>query len=459
MTFATVQPPHSPEAEASVIGQLLARPRIAGEVVGTLLEPGHFHTPAFRALYKEIVSAYYADEPIDPLTIGELCAKTLSRTWQVDESEAVRQVQGLAAGQAAYAGEAVNHAKLIKRDSDYRALLELAATITRAVDGELQSPDEVAAQASHDAMKIATSTLLTQELVSFQDLGRRFVKEQRRLMAAKAAGVEVGAYFGLKFLDNFVKGLKPTEVFILAGEPGGGKSAVSWVASRQFAERQLRKPEDHRVGTLILSLEMGEEDSSTRVAQSLTAIDGGTFREATTTEDDLRRVIAAWGARKGIPLYFNFTSVLRASQMRALIIEAIRRHNVGLVVIDHMRYFDMDRRYQRVEEEDEAKAKFLKQDIATQLNVAVMVLAHTTKAIEQREDRRPRLSDLRGGGMVAAHADFVGFVYRPYNHARQDAIDDGAVKRTDAELIYAKNRHGLDGGAPFFFDPSTMSVN
>ena len=274
-------------------------------------------------------------------------------------------------------------------------------------------------------MKIATSTLLTQELVSFSDLGRRFVKEQRRLMAAKAAGVEVGAYFGLKFLDNFVKGLKPTEVFILAGEPGGGKSAVSWVASRQFAERQLRKPEEHRVGTLVLSLEMGEEDSSTRVAQSLTAIDGGTFREATTTEDDLRRVISAWGVRKDIPLYFNFTSVLRASQMRALIIEAIRRHNVGLVVIDHMRYFDMDRRYQRVEEEDEAKAKFLKQDIATQLNVAVMVLAHTTKAIEQREDRRPRLSDLRGGGMVAAHADFVGFVYRPYNHARQDAIDDG----------------------------------
>ena len=87
--------------------------------------------------------------------------------------------------------------------------------------------------------------------------------------------------------------------------------------------------------------------------------------------------------------------------MRALIIEAIRPHNVGLVVIDHMRYFDMDRRYQRVEEEDEAKAKFLKQDIATQLNVAVMVLAHTTKAIEQREDCRPRLSDLRGGGIVA----------------------------------------------------------
>ena len=131
-------------------------------------------------------------------------------------------MQGLAAGQAAYAGEAVNHAKLIKRDSDYRALLELAATITRAVDGELQSPDEVAAQASHDAMKIATSTLLTQELVSFPDLGRNFVREQRRLMAAKAAGVEVGAYFGLKFLDNFVKGLKPTEVFILAASPAAG---------------------------------------------------------------------------------------------------------------------------------------------------------------------------------------------------------------------------------------------
>jgi replicative DNA helicase len=187
-------------------------------------------------------------------------------------------------------------------------------------------------------------------------------------------------------------------------------------------------------------------------------MDGGRMREGKTSEEDLRTIIREWKARTGIPLFFNFTSTLRASQMRALIVEAIRLHNVGLVVIDHMRYFDMDGRYDSQLAEEEAKARYLKEDIAKALNVAVIVLAHTTKAIENRDDRRPRLSDLRGSGQVAAHADFVGFVHRPFNAASESDREDGLVKRTEAELIWAKNRHGLDGSAPFYFDPSTMTV-
>ena len=453
----TATVPHNPEVEASVIGQLLARPKLVGEVVGTLLEPSHFHTPAFRALYHEIVSAYYSDEPIDALTIGEHCAKTLSRTWQCDEGRAVAQVQALATGRS-FSGAAVDHAKLVKRDADYRALLELADSVREAVGTEQQSPDELAGLTAQRAMQIATSTLLTQEITSYEELGRNFIRRQRELMGARALGIELGAYFGMSFLDNFTRGLRPTELFIMAGEPGAGKSAVTWKAAQNFAERQLKRPVDRRVGTLVLSLEMSEEPSSTRLAQAITGIEGSTMREGATTDQDLAQIAARWGERKDIPLYFNFTSTLRASQMRALIVEAIRRHNVGLVVIDHMRYFDMDGRWNSQIEEDEAKARFLKQDIATQLNVAVICLAHTTKGIEATDDRRPRLSHLRGSGQVAAHADFVAFVYRPYNHAKQEQIDSGDVKRTDAELIYAKNRHGLDGIARFFFDPSTMHV-
>jgi hypothetical protein len=84
--------PHSVQAEQSVVGTLLAKPAALGEVIGTLLEPAHFHIPAYRALYHEIVSAYYADDPIDALTIGELCSKTLSRSWGCSEQEAVVQV-------------------------------------------------------------------------------------------------------------------------------------------------------------------------------------------------------------------------------------------------------------------------------------------------------------------------------------------------------------------------------
>lgn len=452
-------PPYSEEAESSVVGQLLSQPKTVGEVVATLLEPAHFYVPGYRALYGAIVDAYYADDPIDPLSIGELVSKPLSRSWKCTEAEAVGRVQQLAQGRGAkFAGHAVDHAKLVKRDADYRQLLDLSVEINRSVARESEQPAEIAGLASQKAMQVATNTLLTQEIVNYADLGRRFVTIQRTLMAARSQGVEVGAYFGLSFIDSFTRGLRPSELFIMAGEPGAGKSAVTWKASQLFAERQMKKPVEKRIGTLVLSLEMGEEPSSTRLAQAITELDGGKLREGRTDEDDLKKVIDEWNLRKDIPLFFNFTSTLRASQLRALVVEAIRRHNIGLVVIDHMRYFDMDGRWQNKLEEEEAKARFLKQDIATELNVAVICLAHTTKGIESTDDKRPRLSHLRGSGQVAAHADFVAFVYRPYNHAKREDIDEGRVKRTDAELIYAKNRHGLDGTARFHFDPSTMTV-
>jgi replicative DNA helicase len=454
-----LKPPFSKEAERSLVGQMLAQPKVVGEVVSTLLEPQHFYLPQFKALYHEITQAYYADDPMDPITIGEAVAKTLAKTLAIPEDEVVPKVQELALGrkQAPYA-EARDHAKVIKTHADYRALLEIAAQIQIEVEREMQSPTEIAGLVSQGSMKIATSQLLTSDLVAFDDLGRNFVREQRKLMEARATGVELGAYFGLSFIDHYTRGLRPSELFFLAGDPGVGKSSVAWRAATMFAERQMKKPKERRIGTLILSLEMAEEPSSTRIAQSLTGIDGGKLREGRTEQSDLDLVVAEWRKRPGLPLIFNFTSNMRCSELRAVVVEAIRRHNVGFVVIDHFKYVDMDGRWRSAIEEDGAKARFLKQDIATQLNVAVMCLAHTTKTMDA-EDRRPRLSQLRGSQEIAAHADFVAFVYKPYANAKQADIDAGTVSRTDAELIVAKNRHGIEGKSEFYFDASRMVIH
>lgn len=447
--------PHSPDAEASVVGGLLSEPARVADVVGTMLEPTHFYVAPMRALFDEIVAAYYGDDPIDPLTIGTLCSKALSKAWSCDEQAAVRHVGVMA--EEADGDDAVDHARIVKRDADYRALLDLSAVLTKAVEKETDAPEEIAAEASQTAMKIATSSLLVAEIITFEELGRRFVQQQRRLMAARAQGIELGAYFDLPFLDNWTRGLQPTELFFLAGMPGSGKSAVAWKAAQQFAERQLKKPEDSRIGTLVLSLEMGEEPSSVRVAQTVTGIDGGTMREGRTSDADLQAVIKEWSQRREIPLLYNHASILRTSQLRALIVEAIRRHNVGFVIIDHWGYVDMEGNLPKIEAEEE-KARFLKQRVAKDLNVAVMVLAHTTKGAEQREGSRPKLADLRGSGQIGAEADFVAFVHRPYEHATEEQREEGKVHRTEAELIYEKNRHGLTGIARFHFDPSTMTV-
>lgn len=451
--------PFSAEVEGSVVGAMLARPKVVGEVVGTLLEPAHFHLPAFRSLYEATVSAYYAEEPIDPLTIGELCAKRLSACWNCDERAAVEKVRALAAN-ATGNGQVVAHARLVKRDFDYRELLSLAQTVVADVGEEDRSPEELAGMLAQRATQIATSSLLTHELVGFEQLGRNYIQHLRSLRAMRAAGMDVGVRFGFDFMDVWTRGLRPSYVYFLAGEQGVGKSGLAWCLALRFAERQLKKPEGKQIGTLVLSLEMTEEVSSTRVAQNLTGLDGGDLQEGAIDEQQLSEVIEAWRPRRKMPLWFNFSPAVRASQLRALIAEAIRRHNVGFVVIDHMRYFHMDDRrgYRSAADEDEAKAEFLHEGIAKELGVAVMCLAHTTKAIDDTDDRRPRLTHLRGGGMVSAHADFVSFLYQPYAHARQKDIEDGKVARTDHELIYAKNRHQLAGTAHLYFDPSVMEA-
>lgn len=452
-------PPHTPEAEKSVLGQMMnGGPKVAGQVIGTMLEPGDFYSAANKALYETLHGHYYRDEPMDPITVAEAATDRLQHLWGTEDStEIVTRVKSYTQDLAP--GGVVDHAKIIKRDADYRKLVQVGFNLQAAVDAREKTPQEIGADASHEAMHVATATLLTQDILSFGDLGKRYIQVAEEERAARARGKELGAHFGLKFIDNWTRGVRPTELWIMGGEPGAGKSAVVWNAAMRFAERQAAaNPVDEQIGAFVLSLEMGETDSEVRLAQSITKIDGAKLREARQTTDDMKTIIQQWGRRKDIPLYFNFASTLRASQLRAMVVEAIRRHNCGLIIIDHFRYFDLDHRVRDSIQEDEEKARFLKEDIAKDLNVAVICLAHTTKAIESSNDRRPTLSHLRGSGLVAAHADFVSFVYRPYMYASEKAKNEGMVFDTDAEMIFRKNRHGVDGISTFYFEPHTMTV-
>jgi replicative DNA helicase len=448
--------PHNPEVEAGLIGRLLREPALIGEVVGTLLEVGHFHVGAHRVLYGAIVESFFADEPIDPTVIGELRAKPLSRLWSVPESQVASKVAELA--QRAPDGSPVDHARLIKRDADYRALLKLAEEIRGQVDAEQLSPEEIAGITSQTATAVATSSVLASEqLVSFGDAGRAYIVEARQAQRTREAGLELGAYFGLRAIDDFTRGLRGGEVLMGGGEPGVGKSAVWWRGALNFASRQAELPIDKRIGTLILSLEMSASTSSQRFASMLTGAAGTDLRTGDITADKLQTIVDEWRKRADIPLWLNYAPTLRASQMRALISEAIRRFNVGLVVIDHFRQWDLDRRLENKLDEDEEKVRFLKEQLAGGFNVAIVCLAHTRKP-QPGSNGRPRMEDLRGSYQVAAHADFVGFVFRPAMYASQKDLDRGEVVDTDAEMIWAKNRHGTPGSRQFYFAPDRMFI-
>lgn len=449
-------PPNSRPAEESVVGQLLAKPdKVAGVVAQGLVPDDFWHTP-MRVLYERIMECYYADESIDALSVGEAAQNQLTGLLRCSGPEAVEKVIKLSQGHALN-DTATDHAKVIKRHSDYRRLLNLGYSILMNVQDEEGEPHEIAGGIAQEAMKIATSGVLTDEILDYGNLGRRFILQLQTAIAARQQGIQLGVHFDVPWVDRYTSGIKGSELWICGGEPGVGKSATIWRLGQNFAQKQMAKDEDKRIGTFVLSLEMAEEPSSVRLAQTITGLDGGRMRQGDISQRELTQITNEWAALQNLPFYFNFTSTLRASQLKALVSEAVRKHNVGLVIIDHFRYFDMDQRSRDPNVEDEDKARFLKESLAKDLDVAVVCIAHTVKNIET-EDGRPRLKHLRGSGQVAAHADFVSFMYRPWPYATELAKSSGNVSPTDAEMLWEKNRHGDESPAQFYFDPSRMDI-
>lgn len=452
----TMAVPNSPEAEWSVVGQILTKPDVIAQVIGAQAESVDFFRPDTRLIFEAAVETHYAGDRVDPVTVAERLRAPLARQWNVPEDEVPTVLHQQATSRAGM-DSVIDHLQVVKRLADQRRLLAVIQQAERAISQNTMSPEEVGDFISTETMQIVTGTKRRSEILDMRQVASEYVKYLKKLRAAREQGIELAVYTGFKFWDTWTKGLAPTELMIVGGPPGVGKSALVWEAGRGFATRQMKKVKEKRVGTLVLSMEMGQYGSSGRVTASIAKMEGDRLREGIVRDDELAHIIKAWRNNLDLPIYWNFASNFRFSQMRALVVEAIRKYNVGLVIVDHFRMFDPDRRINNANQEDEAKARFLKEDIAKDLNVAVIVLAHTVK-MRRDGDMRPTLDDLRGSGQVAAHADIVAFMFSPYMYATDEEKLNNVVKPDEAELLFRKNRNGALGTSDFGFEAALMTV-
>jgi replicative DNA helicase len=450
-------PVYNREAEWSVIGQMLTQPNAIPEVIGIQMAVEDFFGPDCRLIFEAAVESYYAGDKVDPVLIGDKLRGPLSRQWGIPEGDIPAKLYEQASARAGRKS-LLDHAKIVRRRADERRLLAVMDQARASIEEGEMTPEEVSDFLGSEATKVATGTTMRGEILSMQQVGTEYMKYLRRLKIAREQGIELAAYFGLQFVDRWTKGVAPGELMLVGGEPGVGKSAITWEFAHGFGKRQMAKPVDRRIGALVLCMEMALVGSSARLATRMSGVPGDKLREGILDNDELGHIARSWKNEENLPIFWNFASNFKMSQMRALIVEAIRRHNVGLIVVDHFRMFDPDRRINNPNQEDEAKARFLKEDIAKDLNVAVVCLAHTTKLKREMSDGRPHLGDLRGSGQVAAHADIVTFMYRPWMYATDNEKAEGVYSETDAELLYRKNRNGALGISEFEFDPARMSI-
>lgn len=454
--------PTSRAAEWSVIAHMLSRPDSIGEIIGVPLEQRDFSLPETRLIYATTVERHYSGKPVDALVIGELVRDELATYWNIPTNEGVGERLVQRVRDAQVVGNVVEQAALLKRLSASRQLQECCLHALTAINEGRLTPEEIGDNLSSEVLQVVAGSKKRSELLDWMDTGRAYAQHLQRTMKARQEGIEIGVYTGLPFIDSYTHGIGPGELCFLAGEPGVGKTAVAWAAALGFANRQLQRDPSLRVGTLMASLEMNVVGSTMRVIQNLTGVDGERLREGNITQQEYVHILREWKNRENLPMYFNFASNFRLSQLRALIAEAIRRANVGLIVIDHFRMVDTDRHYTNPNAEDEAKVRFLKENIAKDLNVAVICLAHTVKVGRGQggESPKPRLSDLRGSGQVAAHADFVGFLWSPWKYMSDEArLEMGpGFDETTMELSWEKNRFGKSARAQLKFDAEKMQV-
>jgi replicative DNA helicase len=444
----------NPLAEWELVSHLIAHSDCIPEIVATQLQESDFGHDAPRAIFGALVAMHYAGTTITPSTVSERLSDRLTGLWRDDREPVSTKL-------AAHLVESPNPfesitplAEVIQDLSIARSMVRLCEEgVTQLRKRELP-PREAADSLSMGLQGLITGVESRRKIWDWMDGGTEYFKRLNVKIQAKRAGLPLGVLTGVDVLDEPTGGIEPGEVFFLAGDAGVGKSTLAQIAVEGFANSQLIYEESKRVGSLVVNLEMSLEASHRRTVETITHIQGKRLRTGDVSDQEWDHMRKVWIERQGMPLHQTFASSMKLSELRGLVVEAIRKHNVGFVVLDHFRLIDTDTPLPR-EETDEVKVRFIRENIAKDLNVAVMVLAHVIKINREGTDRRPRMSDLRGSNMINANADFIAFLHRPRLSFDEKTLREGTYSETDAEIVWAKNREGSGGVMEFYFDPAT----
>lgn len=456
--------PHNYEAEQALLGAILFQNR-AYERVAETLRPGHFAHPAHAAVYTAIGRILDGG--------GTVNAVTLKPYLEGDEALA-------AVGGMEYLVTLVNSVVTVFNVPDYaRQIIDLAgrrrlieignelAERAHSVDYDTTAA-QIQEAAEQQLFEVQTSAAAATGWVSWENsLDAALQMAQVAHHSAKDGRV-VGITTGLTDVDRRLGGLHPTDLVIMAGRPGMGKTG----AAISIAVGAARA--GYKVG--VFSLEMGDGQIALRVLCGHAGLSVEAARRGDTTPDDLQRLAMARQDLSALGMHIDPSAGLSVSAIRTRARRLKQRSGLDLVVVDYIGLAeapDADRRQQKVHQVG-AITKGLKA-LAKDLHIPVLALSQLSRAVESRDDKRPQLADLRDSGSIEQDADVVLFVYRdeyylersePFQRADEDEgkfqgryqrwLERKGQAANLAELIVAKNRHGATGTVRLHFDgPST----
>jgi replicative DNA helicase len=458
--------PHNVEAEAALLGALMIDNRLV-EDIQLKLKPLHFFEPLHGRIYEAILKLTDSNRIANPVTLKPL----------FDADEGMKEVGGPAyLAQLTGSGAAVIGARDFADQIYDLALLRALVGVGRElVEGALDTSEDVAPlaqieRAETELYKVAEEGGAEGKALSFGEATKEALQLAEK--ALNSGGHLSGFTTGLESLNTKIGGLHKSDLVIVAGRPGMGKSSLATNIGFAAAKRLLQDQEDGiepaksaGAAVALFSLEMSADQLATRVLAEQSGISSENLRMGRISQSEFRSLARAAAELQSLPLYIDDTPGLTIAALRARARRLKRQKGIGMVIVDYLQLLQGtgkgsagDNRVQEISE----ISRGLKQ-LAKELDVPVMALSQLSRAVEQREDKRPQLSDLRESGSIEQDADIVLFIYREdyYLAARQPADDHPEIDKWReemarvyglAEVIVAKQRHGSTGKVRLKFD-------
>lgn len=415
-------PPHSDEAEQSVLGAILINKDSIGQI-SDKIKPEDFYSSENKKVFEAMMSLYEEGNPIDILTLTKRLKKNkadVDATYLSDLLNAVPTAANIEF-----------YAQIVSSDSVKRALINLGTEITDYGFSEDKEADELLDKTEASVFSI-TQGKVSKGFIPIKDsLAESFDRIDE--LHKSGAGLR-GVKTGFTDLDNVLSGMQASNLLILAARPGQGKTAfvVNMAQNIAIAEK---KP----VG--IFSLEMSQEELVDRLLVGQADVDAWRLKTGKLNETDFAKLSEAMGVLADAPIFIDDTPGISVSQIRTKARRLQLEHKVSILIIDYLQLVDPGKHYDNRVQEVSIVSQSLK-NLARELKIPVMAVSQLSRAVEHRGERKPQLADLRESGAIEQDADVVMFLYRP---------DAEIANVVQTKLLIAKHRNGPMGEIDLLF--------
>ncbi|MEA3346105.1 MAG: replicative DNA helicase [Chloroflexota bacterium] len=421
--------PHSIEAEEAVLGSLLIDPDAILQIA-SFLEAEDFYREKNGWIYQAILDLHERREPADFVTLCE----ELEAKGQLEEIGGPAEITRLInAVPTAIHVEFYGH--IVERAALRRRLISAAGEIAALAYKEAEEVDEVVDQAEQILFNVSERRLRS-DLMPIDRVIRDYYDRIEYLYQHR--GEPLGIPTGFIDLDKLLGGLQRSDLVIIAGRPGMGKTAFALSTARTAA-----KEFNQRVA--LFSLEMSREQVVQRLVAAETGIDSQRLRLGKLEEDEWPNFVEATGVLSELPIFIDDTPSISALQLRTKARRLHAEYGLDLVVVDYLQLMRGDYRAENRVQEISSISRGLKA-LARELNVPVMAASQLSRAVESRQDKHPILSDLRQSGSIEQDADVVMFIYR------EEMYDPDTEFPNLADISIAKHRNGPTGRVQLYFN-------